>query len=128
MQMSCSEEPGVPAWAMRPHQRRLASRFSGAVLSFARMTAIRPRIVTAALSLACGSVGVAPSPSQSQSPPSRRMLDGKQWTTENLSVTTARSYCYDNVEQNCGRYGRLYTWELADGEKLRAFSVRCVKD
>jgi uncharacterized protein (TIGR02145 family) len=41
------------------------------------------------------------------------MPDGKQWTTQNLNVTTKGSYCYDNSEQNCRRYGRLYTWEAA---------------
>ncbi len=75
------------------------------------MIGIRTRLVTTVLSLAFGSVATAQSPPLS--PPSKRMLDGKQWTTENLNVTTARSYCYDNSAQNCGRYGRLYTWESA---------------
>jgi uncharacterized protein (TIGR02145 family) len=44
---------------------------------------------------------------------SRRMADGKQWTVENLNVATVPSYCYDDAEQNCRRYGRLYTWESA---------------
>jgi uncharacterized protein (TIGR02145 family) len=44
---------------------------------------------------------------------SRRMADGKQWTTRNLDVNTVSSYCYDDAEQNCRRYGRLYTWESA---------------
>lgn len=44
---------------------------------------------------------------------SKRMADGKQWTTENLTVKTAGSYCYDDAELNCDRYGRLYTWESA---------------
>jgi len=44
---------------------------------------------------------------------SRRMADGKQWTTENLNVDAAPSYCYDDAEVNCRRYGRLYTWESA---------------
>lgn len=41
----------------------------------------------------------------------RRMADGKQWTTRNLNVKTVPSYCYDDSEANCTRYGRLYTWE-----------------
>jgi len=56
----------------------------------------------------------------------RRMADGKQWTTVNLSVNTVPSYCYDDSETNCLRYGRLYTWEsgaracesLGDGWRL----------
>jgi uncharacterized protein (TIGR02145 family) len=41
------------------------------------------------------------------------MADGKQWTTQNLNVTTVPSYCYDDAELNCRQYGRLYTWESA---------------
>jgi uncharacterized protein (TIGR02145 family) len=45
--------------------------------------------------------------------PSKRMADGKQWMTRNLDVQTVPSYCYERAEENCRRYGRLYTWELA---------------
>jgi uncharacterized protein (TIGR02145 family) len=41
------------------------------------------------------------------------MADGREWTTSNLNVVTAGSYCYDDAERNCDRYGRLYTWEAA---------------
>jgi len=44
---------------------------------------------------------------------SKRMADGKEWTTANLNVNTSSSYCYDDAEPNCRRYGRLYTWESA---------------
>jgi len=43
----------------------------------------------------------------------KRMADGKQWMTHNLDVNTAPSYCYEDAELNCRRYGRLYTWESA---------------
>lgn len=43
----------------------------------------------------------------------KRMADGKRWTTANLNVKTAQSYCYDDAAANCRRYGRLYTWESA---------------
>lgn len=43
----------------------------------------------------------------------KRMADGKQWTTQNLNVNTVPSYCYNDAEVNCRRYGRLYTWEWA---------------
>ena len=46
-------------------------------------------------------------------PSSKRMADGKEWTTTNLNVDAPPSYCYDNAESNCRRYGRLYTWESA---------------
>ena len=41
------------------------------------------------------------------------MADGKEWTTANLNVHASPSYCYDDAERNCDRYGRLYTWESA---------------
>ncbi len=44
---------------------------------------------------------------------SKRMADGKMWTTRNLDVDVALSYCYEGTEVNCQRYGRLYTWESA---------------
>jgi len=44
---------------------------------------------------------------------SKRMADGKQWTTHNLNVKTISSYCYENAEMNCLQYGRLYTWDSA---------------
>jgi uncharacterized protein (TIGR02145 family) len=46
---------------------------------------------------------------------SKRMADGKVWTTANLGVSASPSYCYDDAEANCRRYGRLYTWESAQG-------------
>jgi uncharacterized protein (TIGR02145 family) len=44
---------------------------------------------------------------------SKRMPDGKQWTTNNLNVNTDPSYCYEDAELNCHRFGRLYTWQSA---------------
>src|SRR5271166_5644714 len=43
----------------------------------------------------------------------KRMADGKEWTTHNLDVNTVPSYCYEDADLNCRRYGRLYTWESA---------------
>ena len=40
-------------------------------------------------------------------------FDGKLWMTENLNFTIENSYCYDNDEGNCEKYGRLYTWGAA---------------
>ena len=45
--------------------------------------------------------------------PAKRMQDGKPWMTRNLDVNIMPSYCYDDAESNCRRYGRLYTWESA---------------
>jgi uncharacterized protein (TIGR02145 family) len=85
------------------------------------MTPIRIRVVTIALGIALGSVGGAGSthrPAQDRNvsgtpPSSKRMADGKEWTTANLNVNEAPSYCYDDAESNCDRYGRMYTWESA---------------
>jgi uncharacterized protein (TIGR02145 family) len=63
------------------------------------------------LSLALGAAGMPQSPAASLA--SRRMADGKLWTTENANVAVEPSYCYDNLEQNCRQYGRLYTWDSA---------------
>ena len=67
-------------------------------------------VATAALSLALAPAGVAQT---STAAPSKRMPDGKQWTTQNLNVDVAGSLCYDGSEQNCRQYGRLYTFDLA---------------
>ena len=70
------------------------------------------------LAVACGDASLTSVLAQSRrssaatySP--KRMSDGKEWTTRNLSVETAPSYCYDVAETNCRQYGRLYTWESA---------------
>src|SRR5687768_14729519 len=84
-------------------------------------TPMRLRVVAISLSIACGCVSTSCSThslAKDQHLPgtiysSRRMPDGKQWMTENLNVNTRGSYCYDDAELNCRRYGRLYTWESA---------------
>ena len=89
----------------------------------ARTTSTTSRIsaVAIALSIAFGFVGGAGSTQRSAKDQnlsgtiasSKRMADGKEWTTANLNVATSSSYCYDDAEPNCRRYGRLYTWESA---------------
>jgi uncharacterized protein (TIGR02145 family) len=69
-------------------------------------------LTSLALSIAFGSVSSAQD-SKASAASSKRMADGKQWTTTNLNVETASSYCYDDADPNCRRYGRLYTWESA---------------
>jgi uncharacterized protein (TIGR02145 family) len=84
------------------------------------MTRIRARLAAIALGIAFGSVaaGSAQPSANGQggsgtSPSSRRMADGKEWTTANLNVNVSPSFCYDDAEPNCHRYGRMYTWESA---------------
>ena len=64
-------------------------------------------VVSIALGIAFGSVSACAVRS------SQRMADGKEWTTYNLNVEIAGSYCYGDAERNCRQYGRLYTWESA---------------
>src|SRR5688572_24141235 len=89
-----------------------------------KTAAIQIRVVAIALSIAFGSVGTSCGPNTNHS--SKRMTDGKQWTRDNLNVNIDESYCYEDAELNCRRYGRLYTWgsaqrgcrSLGDGWRL----------
>ena len=82
---------------------------------------MRIRGVAIALSIGLSFVGAScstPRSAEDRNVPravasSRRMPDGNQWTTENLNVDIGGSWCYDDAEPNCRRYGRLYTWESA---------------
>jgi uncharacterized protein (TIGR02145 family) len=90
-----------------------------------RMNGARPIrlcVVSIALSIAFGCVSASLDRRAAQDqraasvgtrPSSKRMADGKEWTTANLSVNTSPSYCYDDAERNCRQYGHLYTWESA---------------
>ena len=70
----------------------------------------RACVLALTLTVAFGTAGAGCS---THDPEAKRMPDGKQWTTANLNINTEQSYCYDNTEVNCRRYGRLYTWESA---------------
>lgn len=48
-----------------------------------------------------------------QGVPSKRMADGKEWTTKNVDVDVSPSFCYDDSAENCRKYGRLYPWASA---------------
>jgi uncharacterized protein (TIGR02145 family) len=67
--------------------------------------------VSIALSLALCSSAQDKKPFAMYSP--KRMADGRQWTTRNLNLSVAPSYCYEDSETNCRLYGRLYLWESA---------------
>jgi uncharacterized protein (TIGR02145 family) len=81
---------------------------------------IRVCVASIALSIAFGSASASLERRSAQDQnasgttySSKRMADGKHWTTHNLNVNAVPSYCYDDAEPNCRRYGRLYTWESA---------------
>lgn len=40
-------------------------------------------------------------------------IGNQVWMAENLNYQTSESFCYDNKEGNCKKYGRLYTWDDA---------------
>jgi uncharacterized protein (TIGR02145 family) len=40
-------------------------------------------------------------------------IDGVTWMVENLNIETGNSWCYDDDEAYCKKYGRLYDWETA---------------
>jgi uncharacterized protein (TIGR02145 family) len=42
-----------------------------------------------------------------------RMPDGRVWFAENLNYAAEGSKCYENKEENCQKYGRLYDWATA---------------
>ena len=53
------------------------------------------------------------------------------WMAENLNYETAAgSYCYGDEEDNCKKYGRLYTWATAVGksEEECGYGVKCILD
>ena len=52
-------------------------------------------------------------PVATDAPPSKRLADGRTWTTANVAVEVTPSWCYDDVDANCRTYGRLYTWAAA---------------
>ena len=72
------------------------------------MTTSRIGAVAIVLSIAFGFVGGAGSTQRSGKDQnlsgtiasSKRMADGKEWTTANLNVNTSSSYCYDDAEPN----------------------------
>lgn len=75
------------------------------------MKTMRDGILTTVLCLAVEAFAAAQL--KPPAPASKRMPDGKLWMTGNLDVAATPSYCYDGSEQNCRRYGRLYTWASA---------------
>jgi uncharacterized protein (TIGR02145 family) len=41
------------------------------------------------------------------------VIDGKRWMAENLNINRGDSWCYNNDNSNCDKYGRLYDWNTA---------------
>ena len=43
-------------------------------------------------------------------------IGGQWWMAENLNFETDSSFCYNDEESNCTKYGRLYRWAAAVGK------------
>lgn len=41
-------------------------------------------------------------------------IGNQTWMAENLNYKTHDSYCYEDEESNCSKYGRLYEWSTAN--------------
>lgn len=41
------------------------------------------------------------------------VMNGQIWMAENLNYNLGDSWCYDENNANCTKFGRLYTWEKA---------------
>lgn len=40
-------------------------------------------------------------------------IGGQVWMAENLNYKTVESFCFNNIDNNCSKFGRLYTWATA---------------
>jgi len=40
-------------------------------------------------------------------------VGGRLWMAENLNAKVGNSWCYDDKDSNCVKYGRLYDWQTA---------------
>src|SRR5678810_617282 len=45
--------------------------------------------------------------------PIKVLSDGNLWMTANFKLNIPGSYCYENTDENCKQYGRLYTSDAA---------------
>jgi len=82
-----------------------------------RVSILYVRVLSVAALLAVGAACVLPMPELSagggDSSYESVVIGGKTWMVKNMNVPTAESWCYGDAEENCEKYGRLYTWAAA---------------
>ena len=49
-------------------------------------------------------------------------IDGKTWLAQNLNFLSRNSWCYINKDENCKKYGRMYSWFSAMNGQSRVKS------
>lgn len=53
-------------------------------------------------------------------------IGNQVWIAENLKASTEKgSWCYNNVPENCEKYGRLYTWVAAMAFPDSCYNSKC---
>lgn len=45
-------------------------------------------------------------------------IGAKTWMAQNLNYYIRGSWCYDNDDEKCKRYGRIYTWDVVMNNSL----------
>jgi uncharacterized protein (TIGR02145 family) len=56
---------------------------------------------------------IAAAATSQTNPPQSVKIGALTWTKQNVNIKTPDSWCYENKDSNCAKYGRLYTWEAA---------------
>ena len=55
-------------------------------------------------------------------------IDSQKWMAENLNYKTPNSFCYEDADSNCTKYGRLYTWEATENVCPAGFHLPTVDE
>ena len=55
-------------------------------------------------------------------------IDSQTWMAENLNYKTLNSFCYEDADSNCTKYGRLYTWEATENVCPAGFHLSTVDE